>query len=83
MTFEKAQEKALQYAKEHGYSTIRKAGEHDGFWYFRICNVYPQRMYLGLPQYVKISKTTNEVLRSEGLSESMWAFKKEKELNKP
>lgn len=81
MTFEQAQEKALQYAQKNGYSTIRKAGERDGFWYFRICNVYPQKMYLGLPQYVKISQTTNEILRSEGLSEAMWALRNEKELN--
>lgn len=81
MTFEQAQEKALRYAKKLGYSTIRRAGERDGYWYFRL--VWPSTYghYLGLPQYVKISQTTEQVLRTEGVSESMWALRQEKKLN--
>lgn len=81
MTFEQAQEKALRYAKEHGYSTIRRAGERDGYWYFRL--VWPSTYghYLGLPQYVKFSQATEQVRRTEGVSESMWALRQEKKLN--
>ena len=81
MTFEQAQEKALQYAKENGYSTIRNAGERDGYWYFHLIRPPKYGHYLGLPQYVKISQTTDNVSRSEGWEEAMWASKQECILN--
>lgn len=81
MTFEQAQEKALQYAKEHGYSSIRRAGKRDGYWYFRLVRPQNYGHFLGLPQYLKIGQTTNKLLRSEGWDESMWALEQEGDLN--
>lgn len=81
MTFEQAQEKALQYAKKNGYSTIRKSGERDGFWYFHLVRPSKYGHYLGLPLYVKIAQTTDEILFSEGWEETMWALRQECILN--
>lgn len=81
MTFEQAQEKALQYAKEHGYSTIRRAGERDGYWYFHFFNKYSHRMFLGLPHYVKVSQSSNDLVYVEDFHETMWATEQEVELN--
>lgn len=81
MTFEQAQEKALQYAKENKFSTIRRAGERDGYWYFRLVWPSTYAHYLGLPLYVKISQTSDDTILSEGVSEAMWALRQEKKLN--
>ena len=81
MTFEQAQEKALQYAKENGYSTIRNAGERDGYWYFHFFNVYPHRMFLGLPHYVKINQKSDALIYVEDFHEIMWALRQEKLIN--
>lgn len=82
MTFEQAQEKAMQYAQENGYIKTKYAGKREGFWYFHIVRDPKRGHYLGLPVYIKVQEMTGGIIMSDGWDEYLWAQKQESLLNK-